>query len=391
MKSSQLPLAKLLILLAALTALAPLAIDTYLPAIPTMAISFATSIHDVELSLSLFLAGFSAGQLLGGPISDHFGRRHTIFIGLLIFALGTLGIILSTTLTQLLIFRVIEAFGGGMTIVNSGAIIRDISSGKDSARNLSHMALIMMLAPLLAPMIGSTILHFSNWHSIFIFLLAYTLIITVFIYQNIPETRRAHPHKISAFQRYLLVLKHRQALGYIFSLCFAYGGMFTFITASPSLYMGYFGISEAVYPFLFGANIVSMIFANRLNVMLLKHYSSEQLLSLGQVIQLSTATMLLTYITLSPDLSLPILVGLIMLFVGAQSFIVSNATSSTIEFFPHNSGTASALLGATGFATGALAGTVVGLLGDGTPFPMAAIMLACIVSGISLRFLVQRY
>jgi DHA1 family bicyclomycin/chloramphenicol resistance-like MFS transporter len=134
-----------------------------------------------------------------------------------------------------------------------------------------------------------------------------------------------------------------------------------------------------------------MIFANRLNVMLLKHYSSEQLLSLGQVIQLSTATMLLTYITLSPDLSLPILVGMIMLFVGAQSFIVSNANSSTIEFFPHNSGTASALLGATGFATGALAGTVVGLLGDGTPFPMAAIMLACIVSGISLRFLVQRY
>lgn len=389
MKSTPLSLANLLILLAALTALAPLAIDAYLPAIPSMAISFATSIHDVELSLSLFLAGFSAGQLLGGPISDHFGRRQTIFTGLLVFALGTLGIILSSTLTQLLSFRVIEAFGGGMAIVNSGAIIRDISSGKESARNLSHMALIMMLAPLFAPMIGSTILHFSNWHSIFIFLLSYTLIIAVFIYRSIPETRRTHSHKISTFQRYALVLKHRQALGYIFSLCFAYGGMFAFITGSPSVYMGYFGVSEAVYPFLFGANIISMISANRLNILLLRHYQPEQLLSLGQLIQLITASILVTYITLSSDLSLPFIVGLIMLFIGSQGFIVSNANSSTIEFFPHNSGTASALLGASGFATGALAGTVVGLLGDGTPFPMVTIMLACIVSGMTLRYLMQ--
>jgi len=189
MKTSQLSLAHLLILLAALTALAPLAIDAYLPAIPTMAISFASSIHDVELSLSLFLAGFSAGQLIGGPISDHIGRRLTIFAGLLIFALGTLGIILSTSLSGLLLFRIIEAIGGGIAIVNSGAIIRDISSGRDSAKNLSHMALIMMLAPLFAPLIGSTILHLSNWHSIFTFLLCYTLVIAGLIYKNIPETR----------------------------------------------------------------------------------------------------------------------------------------------------------------------------------------------------------
>jgi DHA1 family bicyclomycin/chloramphenicol resistance-like MFS transporter len=390
MKSSQLSLRSLLFLLAGLTALAPLAIDAYLTAIPSMAISFGTSIHHVELSLSLFLAGFAIGQLIGGPLSDHFGRRLTVFVGLSIFAFGTLGIIFSSTLNGLLLFRIIEALGGGMAIVNSGAIIRDVSSGRDSARNLSQMALIMMMAPLLAPVIGMGLLHVTGWHGIFVFLLSYTVIITFFIYRNIPETRAKNEHRPSAIQRYLEVLKHRQALGYVFALCFAYGGMFAFITGSPSVYMGFFNISETIYPLFFAANIVTMILANRVNVRLLRYCNPSYLLSLGQSIQLVTGVALLSYVSIVDAPLLAVVVGLVMLFVGSQSFIVSNATSSTIEFFPNNSGTASALLGASGFATGALSGSLVGLLGDGTPLPMALVMTGCIIMGISLRFFMQR-
>jgi len=390
MKSTQASLGYILILLASLTALGPLAIDAYLPAIPTMATYFSRSIHDVELSLSIFLAGYSVGQLLGGPFSDHFGRRRTIFIGLLIFAVGTLGIILSTSLTGLLIFRFIEALGGGIAIVNSGAIIRDISSGRDNATNMAHMALIMMLAPLLAPMIGSTILHFTNWYSIFIFLFLYTLVIAFLINRHIPETRQASTEKTNALQRYLEVLTHRPSLGYIFSFCFGFSGMFTFITASPSVYMGYFGVSENIFPFLFGANIIAMIAANRLNVVLLKYHPPDKLITLGQLIQIICALTLVTYILSFSTLYLPVVVVLIMLFVGSQSFIMSNANSSTLEFFPNSSGTASALLGACGAATAGLAGTVVGLTGDGTPLPMALIMTGTVVCGISLRFMMQR-
>ncbi len=391
MTDTNYPILKMLFIIAALTALAPLTIDAYLPAIPTMADSFTTSIHNIELSLSLFLAGFSIGQLLGGPLSDQIGRRSTIFIGLTIFSWGSIGIIIGTTLTELLIFRVIEALGGGLAIVNSSAIIRDISSGRDNARNMSHMALIMMLAPLLAPMIGSVILHFSNWHSIFIFLVCYALIVAVFIYIYIPETRIVNHHKINAFKRYWMVLKHRQALGYIFSLCFAYGGMFAFITASPSVYMGFFGLSSSIYPFFFGANIVSMVLANRLNILLLYKYSPDRILWLGQLIQLITGSILLVYVLLATELNLYLFVSLVMLFVGAQGFIVSNATSSAIEFFPTNSGTASALIGASGFAMGAITGTLVGILGDGTPFPMALIMMGCIVLGVVMRIILQRH
>ncbi|MFT7413908.1 MAG: DHA1 family bicyclomycin/chloramphenicol resistance-like MFS transporter [Methylophagaceae bacterium] len=188
----------------------------------------------------------------------------------------------------------------------------------------------------------------------------------------------------------MAVLKHRHALGYLFALCFAYGGMFAFITGSPSVYMGFFNISETVYPLLFAANIVTMILANRVNVRLLRYYNPSQLLSLGQSIQLLTGSALLAYISIVDIPQIAIVVGLVMLFVGSQSFIVSNATSSTIEFFPNNSGTASALLGASGFATGAISGSLVGLLGDGTPLPMALVMTGCIVMGITLRFILQR-
>lgn len=391
MHSTQPPLAFLLILLAALTALAPFGTDAYLPAIPTMANEFNASIHHVELSLSLFLAGFSLGQLIGGPISDHLGRRKTIFIGLSIFAVGSLGVMLSHSLAQLITFRVLEAMGGGLAIVNAGAIIRDISSGTQSAKNLSHMALIMMLAPLLAPMIGSTLLHIWNWHSIFSFLLIYSLVLLLLIHRYIPETKQHHPHKISTLERYLMILRNKHALSYIASLCFAYGGMFTFITASPSVYMGYFGVSESIYPFLFGANIVTMILFNRLNIALLHRHPPQALLTLGQLIQLVTALILFAYVTYVDTLSLTVTVGLIMIFIGAQSFVVSNANACTVEFFPTNSGTATALLGAAGFGTGALAGTLVGLFGDGTPMPMVTIMLLAILLGLTFRYLFFRF
>jgi DHA1 family bicyclomycin/chloramphenicol resistance-like MFS transporter len=390
MPLSKLSLRKLLILIASMTALAPLAIDAYLPAIPTIATYIGTSIHDVELSLSLFLIGFSMGQLLGGPASDHFGRRLTVFSGLLIFVIGTLGIILSNSLSELLIYRVIQAFGGGIAVVNSNAIIRDISSGKESAKNLSHVALIMMLAPLLAPLIGSSILHLANWQWIFVFLFVYALIVAIMIYLHIPETRIIQTEKTSTLQRYLMVLKNQHALAYLFALCCSYGGMFAFITGSPSVYMGYFGISEQAYPLFFGANILSMLTANRLNVLLLRYYQPDQILSLGQLLQFISGIGLLSYVFLANTVELGIVVTLIVIFIGTQGFIVSNATASTIELFPHNSGTASALLGASGFAIGALAGTFVGLMGDGTPLPMIFIMVTCSLLGISLRFIFQR-
>lgn len=381
----------LILMLAALTALAPLAIDAYLPALPVIRDSLNTTTHATELSLSLFLAGFAFGQILGGPLSDHFGRRRMIFIGIGLFVTGTLVIIISQQISWLWTGRVIQALGGGLAIVNAAAVIRDISSGRDSARYLSHMGVIIMIAPLLAPLIGMLILHASGWRAIFGFLLIYALTLGLLLFRKLPETRVIYADRPSALRRYWAVISHRQALGYIASQSLTYGALFTFITASPLVYMGFFDISETGYPFLFGINVLCIIAVNRLNVRLLRRFSPHQLLTTGQLGQCSCGLLLLGFVWLLPSVwLLPLVVIMVMLFIGFQGLIIANTIASTIELFPENSATASALLSASGFMTGAVAGGLVGSFGESSPLPMAMIMCGCAFSGLFIRLLVQQ-
>ena len=380
----------LIFMLAGLTAMAPLAIDAYLPAIPSIADDIGASVHDVELSISFFLLGFGFGQLMGGPLSDHFGRRRSAFTGLLVFVVASFLICFIDDVHALWAFRILQALGGGIAVVNANAIIRDISSGKDSAKTLSNMALILMLAPLLAPVIGSFILGVIGWRAIFIFLLVYAVLLIIVFAVNMPETRVKHEHKISLWKRYWMVLSHRQALAYLFTLACAQGGLFAFITGSPSVYMGYFNLSENQYPIFFGVNILALIVSNRINNRMLRDKSPHQLLGLGQGMQFAAAILMFAYIYLVDQHSVYIFALLMMCIMACHSFIMSNSMSSTIEHFPTNSATATALLGACGFSTGALTGSLVGIYGDGTPLPMATVILCCTALGIVLRMSLQK-
>lgn len=378
----------LIILLSSLTAIAPLSIDAYLPAMPIMADELHVSIHDIELSLSLFLGGYAIGQLIGGPLSDHFGRRFGIFTGLILFSLGTLPILFVESLHWLWLLRVIEALGVGIAVVNTSAIIRDHSSGKDSARNLAHVAAVMMLAPLLAPLIGTGILHLASWRSIFGFLLIYGVLLVILIHYLITETRQPSTQPRSSWQRYREVISHRPAMAFCASVALAYAGLFTFVTTSPSVYMGYFGASESLYPFLFGANVISMIGVNRLNVRLLHHFTPHQLLIAGQVLQCVFASGLLAYVTLSNAPQLGIVVFGMVAFFGTIALVVSNGMASAIEYFPHNSATATAMIGASSFGLSALVGSLVAHLGDGTPMPMVALLFCTALLAPVLRWLI---
>lgn len=384
------PTRSLILLLAALTAMTPLAIDAYLPAIPEMAAHFNTTIHNAEISLSLFLAGFAIGQIIGGPFSDQFGRRTATGIGISLYCIGTLGIMLSHTMHQVWMFRVLEAIGGGLAVVNSAAVIRDLSQGRESARHLANISIIMMLAPLLAPLIGMFLLHLHGWQLIFQFLLGYGLIVGIALFFRLPETRQQQPDKPNVIQRYKMILTHRCAMGFVFSQWFAMSGMFAFITGSPSVYMGFFDFSETAYPFLFGVNVIGMMAANRLNVRLLHFHRPQTLLWIGQISQVVIAVLMFIYLSFSSAPSIWVIVPAIALFIACIGFIVSNATSSTVEYFPTNSATATALLGAGGFASGALSGGLVGMLGDGTPWPMVLIMMLCTLISLALRWIMQR-
>jgi len=381
----------LAILLAMLTAVAPLAIDMYLPAMQAMASSLQTDIHQIELSVSTFLLGYAFGQLFGGPMSDRLGRKPVIFIGLSLFAITSLILSQVTDIEALLTLRFVQAIGGGMAIVNSSAMIRDLFDGDEVARVMSMVAMVMMSAPLFAPLLGAQVVEFLNWQSIFIFLALYALLVFALVAWRLPETKSvqaASTKQSSLIQDYLRIFRHRQAMGYVLAITFGFSGMFAFITASAFVYLELFGASVQQFPLLFGANIIVMMLMNRFNMWALNHYKASAILQLGLTIQVLAGFGLILASFL--DGSLYSVVLLNMLFVGSLGLIAANATSSALNYFPDISGTATAMIGVSEFTMGALVGWLWAWLHDGTLGPMAWVMTGCALTGLIAVKLLSR-
>jgi DHA1 family bicyclomycin/chloramphenicol resistance-like MFS transporter len=201
----------------------------------------------------------------------------------------------------------------------------------------------------------------------------------------LPETRKAHTLRLSPYQRYKSVLTHRLALSYIGSQCFAVAAMFASITASPTVFMQFFGVSASVFPVFFAMNVISIIGFNRLNIRLLKQREPEWILKRGQIAQLLMGISMLGYLLIASELNIYMFTLLLMTFVGLNSLIVSNATALNVHLFPHSAATATAIGGAFAFASGFVSSAAVGLLGDGSPWPMALVMSACSIFAIILR------
>lgn len=392
----------LAVLLAMLTAIAPFSVDMYLPAMPAMANDMSVPIHYIEISISTFLFGLALGQLIGGPLSDRFGRKPMIALGLILFSITSLLLTQTDSINQLLMLRALQAIGGGMATVNSSAVIRDLFSGDDMAKVLSMVAIVMMSAPLIAPMLGAFVVQFFDWQSIFFSLAMYALVVMCLLLWRLPETNSRSKRinnedeikRPSLWQSYKRVLTHRQAMGYVIAISFAFSGMFVFLTSSAFTYMEYFSVSVQLFPFLFGANVVVMMMMNRINVWALNHYASKDILTTGLIIQLSCGAGLI--MASYTQAGLYVIVPLNMLFVGSLGLIAANATAGTLNFFPDISGTATAVIGVTEFTLGALVGLLWSYLHDlqfiatqqHTLSPMAWTMAGCsLIALVGLKVL----
>ena len=380
------------LLVAANTALAPFAIDAYLPAMGIIAESVGASIHRTELSISIFLFGFALGQLCFGPLSDRMGRKPVLLGGLVVFMLASLAITTVDSLSSLLAWRFVQALGGGACVVNSAAIVRDCFSGREAAKVMSTMAMIMMLAPLVAPAVGSLLLHVAGWWLIFVFLAVYAGFLLWLLGTRLPETRDMSLPAASLRQvmrNYASVLKHRKGMGYICAVAASFAGLFAFVTASPFLYLDYFGLSSTTYPLVFGVNVLVIALSNRVNIYLLRKRTPQQNLRLGLLIQLVAALGLVLATALNVA-SLMVVVPLIMLFTGMIGLITPNAISALLDHFGHISATATALLGGIQFTCGALAGVMVGLFEVEHLWPMVLTMLgAALMGNIGVRILTK--
>jgi DHA1 family bicyclomycin/chloramphenicol resistance-like MFS transporter len=356
---------RLAILLAALTAIAPFAIDTYLPAIPSMAQDFGAPVHDVEVSISCFLIGFALGQLVGGPMSDRIGRRPIALTGLAIYIFSSAVILTVQSPFSLDFMRFVQAIGGGFALVIVGASVRDLFDGKEAARMFALIAVIMMIAPLVAPTVGSLLLVFASWRAIFVLLIVYGSLMLLVVWQKLPETTKLRPRHPGPARRiwwtYLEVLRTRNAVGFMFAHTGASAVMFSFLTDSPFMYMEHFGVTSSHFPYLFGANVLTIVLCNRINGPLLKRFECHQILSVGVVIQLCAAASLFVVCNFF-DPSLYVVVPLVMISVGAIGLTAPNATASFMQYFPHIGGTATALMGTMQFSVGAFAGVIIGWL-----------------------------
>jgi DHA1 family bicyclomycin/chloramphenicol resistance-like MFS transporter len=382
------PAKKIAPLLAIIVALSPFAIDTYLPAIPTMAKYFNVDIHLIELSIPIYLIGFALGQITGGPISDNYGRRWIGIIGLSLFFLASLSIIFITNIPQLWLFRFIQAFGGGFGLVICSAVVRDLYDGKDAAKIFTLIGLIMMIAPLIAPTVGSLLLQYFSWRAIFILLAVYSIIQVFVILIWVPETKKLR--KVAGYEHlslkqvlgnYWSIISHKNAMAYLLCSSFVAASLFAFLTEISFLYIEYFAVSEEKFAWLFGLNIVSMMLFNRLNHYLLDYWQPKNILKLGLIIQ-TCSTLLLLLTALFSLHSLIIVVILLMITIGSFGIIAPNNMACYMSYFQQTSGTANAVIGSSQFALGAIIGLILAHLHNGTPFPMFGMMLAMTALGL---------
>ncbi|WP_419234151.1 multidrug effflux MFS transporter [Aliarcobacter cryaerophilus] len=343
----------LIILISILSSVAPMGVDTYLPSIPEIAKYFDVNIHKVELSLSIFLIGFAIGQIFGGPISDRYGRRVGSIVGLLGYALFSFLIIFSSSIYELWIYRFLEAFFGGITVVNATAAVRDRFSGQEAAKVFSLIGMVRSLAPLLAPVFGAAIIHFFPWEGIFVFLTIYALIVAFFIYKDLPESFTYTKQNI--IESYKLVLTHKKAMKAMLVLAISFGAFFIIIAKTSYIYIEYFGIKTDYFPLFFGINFIILIAMIKVNVTLLKTYKAKNIAKYATLIQFCVG---IIFLLIHKDMNLILTVIIIASYMSMMAFIFGNCMSLAIEHFSKNAGVASGVIGVLQFGFGALISSV---------------------------------
>ncbi|CAI9399739.1 Bicyclomycin resistance protein [Pleomorphomonas sp. T1.2MG-36] len=364
-------------ILAALTAFAPLSTDMYLASFSSLAETFGTDEGRVQLSLSVFFFGLSVGQLIYGPLVDRFGRKPPLIAGLLIFTLASAAIVVAPTVESFIALRLCQALGGCAGMVVSRAIVADLFDERGSARFLSQMMLVQGLAPIVAPLLGGYILAVAPWEAIFVVLTLFGIGCLLAATRGLPETlppERRHAQGIGGVVRaFGEVFANRSFMAPALSGAFAAACIFAFITGSPFVYMHLHGVGQQHYGWLFGLNACGMIVASQVNRLLLRRFSTRAVMAGALTFNV---TMGLVLVVTAANAPLPLLVALLMLCLSTGPLIGANSTAIAMSHVGAHRGTASSVLGVMQFAVASLASAAVGLLHNGTVYPMVGIILA---------------
>jgi MFS transporter, DHA1 family, multidrug resistance protein len=366
----------LLALLAALVALGPLSVDVYLPAMPAMMTALGTDIRHMHLTLSTYLTGFALFHLACGPLADRFGRKPILIGGTVLFVVACIGCSLSTTIEELLLFRFIQGVGACVGPTLARAVARDVFGPKRAARALSLIAMLMALAPAIAPTMGSILMLWLPWPSIFVFLAVYgvamLVLIRIFLAESLPQRQSLHP--LSIARNYGQLLRSPMFMIATFASGFVYAGLLAYLSSSSFVYIDMLGVPVQYFGFIFLTSVAGYMLGSALSARLSRSYDSEQTVLVGAALAAAAVGAMWLGTLLLPR-SVTVLALPMMFYSTGMGLVLPNAMAVALRPFPHIAGTASALLGFIQMSLSASATALVGTYLKDTPAPMLNFML----------------
>ena len=379
-----------ILILGLLSAIGPFSIDMYLPGFPEIAKDLHTTVAHVSLSLSSFFIGIAFGQLLYGPLLDRFGRKKPLYIGMAAYLLASVGCAFCTTADALIVIRLLQALGGCVGMVAARAMVRDLFPVEENAKIFSLLMLVVAVSPIIAPTLGGYVTAAFGWQSIFIILAVIAAFTLLAVYLSLPQSRLPDmsvsmmPKPI--IKSFLQIFKVPQFYTYAFTGSVAAAGLYAYIAGSPHVFMEIYKVSKQQYGWIFATIAIGLITSSQVNTLLLKKFTSEQIIRIALLCQSVTGILLLLG-TFYQVIGLFSTIFLILIFLSCQGFTFPNSSALSMAPFSKNAGSASALMGAIQLGIGALSSALVSFLHNDTALPMAGVMACCaLLSFIVLTF-----
>ena len=381
----------LVILLGSMTAFGPMAIDMYLPSLPTIGASLHATAAQTQATMGAFLAGMAIGQFFYGPASDRIGRKAPVLLGAGVFAMASVICANATSIDMLLGARFLQALGACSGAVVARAIVRDLFNHTETARMLSLLTLVMGLAPILAPLLGGFLLTIGGWQANFLVQMGFGLAVGAATLFRLKETRSeataVQAQSENPLQAYAALIRQRRLIGYTLAGALNGAALFTYVSSSPELLIKTYGISPQMFGWVFGLNAVGIIGGGQVNRYVLRTFTPDQVLRAASLSAALVAFALVLAATSGiggPWTVLPLL----FLLLSSFGFMQGNTMAGALNVDPLRAGSISAVMGGVSFASGAIASTAVGIFHDGTAKPMAVTRLIAVLgSALTLRLL----
>lgn len=372
----------IIIILGALATISPFSIDMYLPGFPAIALDLNTTINQVQLSLTAYLVGIAAGQLLYGPLLDRFGRKKPLYVGLLIYIMASIGCAFTESINALIVMRFLQALGGCAGIVSAQALVRDLFPVNKTAQAFSLITLVISVSPMIAPTVGGYVTAHLGWHVVFVILAVITLLIMIAAYFFLPSGKdpdsslSLKPKAVAV--NFYEVTQNRQFLIYTVVGGIASSAPFAYIAGSPHVFMNIYKLSEQQYGWVFALLAFAMIGSTQLNHVLLKKITSEKIISIALYYQ-SFMGVLLVMGMYYDWFNVYTLVAAMFIFFTGQGLTGPNSAALSLAPFSKNAGSASALFGSMRLASGGIISALVSVLHNDTAMPMIITIAACAI------------